>query len=285
MSTVQNTVYNSCTSTSKKISDRIDMTKPHKNEKEPFLVKVERYASSFRYSGDHVDKKSLDCVRRKKTRIIAIDALCIPGMRQYKAECLLREINKAFCGFYDQSKCQRYMNISQEDHIRPDCHDVATEGLNNEGQNNPTLRESASAVEKSNEGANQAEMIGNCLSEPFGQSLHPEYEVGIVTGNWGCGAFGGDPEIKTIIQWLAASQALRPFILYHTFEEESLQSLEQVSNWILTHEWTVGELWNMLAVYSSQRLKNETSVGFLNWLVPSFSFQSNEMSDPDFMEE
>ncbi|RZR70922.1 hypothetical protein BHM03_00002331, partial [Ensete ventricosum] len=30
--------------------------------------------------------------------------------------------------------------------------------------------------------------------------------VGIATGNWGCGAFGGDPEIKSIIQWLAASQ-------------------------------------------------------------------------------
>jgi len=32
--------------------------------------------------------------------------------------------------------------------------------------------------------------------------------TGIATGNWGCGAFGGDPEIKSIIQWLAASQVL-----------------------------------------------------------------------------
>lgn len=30
--------------------------------------------------------------------------------------------------------------------------------------------------------------------------------IGVATGNWGCGAFGGDPEVKTIIQWLAASQ-------------------------------------------------------------------------------
>lgn len=30
--------------------------------------------------------------------------------------------------------------------------------------------------------------------------------IGIATGNWGCGAFGGDPELKAIIQWLAASQ-------------------------------------------------------------------------------
>lgn len=39
-----------------------------------------------------------------------------------------------------------------------------------------------------------------------GQFMDPENCIGIATGNWGCGAFGGDPEIKTIIQWLAASQ-------------------------------------------------------------------------------
>lgn len=33
-------------------------------------------------------------------------------------------------------------------------------------------------------------------------------DIGIATGNWGCGAFGGDPEIKSIVQWLAASQVI-----------------------------------------------------------------------------
>ena len=33
-----------------------------------------------------------------------------------------------------------------------------------------------------------------------------------MTGNWGCGAFGGDPEIKTTIQWLAASQVTPPLL-------------------------------------------------------------------------
>ena len=32
--------------------------------------------------------------------------------------------------------------------------------------------------------------------------------IGVATGNWGCGAFGGDPELKAIIQWLAASQVI-----------------------------------------------------------------------------
>jgi poly(ADP-ribose) glycohydrolase len=29
----------------------------------------------------------------------------------------------------------------------------------------------------------------------------------IITGNWGCGVFRGDPQIKLIIQWIAASLA------------------------------------------------------------------------------
>ena len=38
------------------------------------------------------------------------------------------------------------------------------------------------------------------------KSLVNEDHIGIATGNWGCGAFGGDPELKAIIQWIAASQ-------------------------------------------------------------------------------
>ncbi|KAH8502212.1 hypothetical protein H0E87_013771 [Populus deltoides] len=63
------------------------------------------YASSFRFSGDHVDERDVDSFRRRRTRIVAIDALCNAGMEQYKLEYLLRETNKAFCGFLDQSKC------------------------------------------------------------------------------------------------------------------------------------------------------------------------------------
>jgi hypothetical protein len=40
------------------------------------------------------------------------------------------------------------------------------------------------------------------------QNMGHEHNIGIATGNWGCGAFGGDPEIKTMIQWLAASQVI-----------------------------------------------------------------------------
>ncbi|XP_019422282.1 PREDICTED: poly(ADP-ribose) glycohydrolase 1 isoform X4 [Lupinus angustifolius] len=181
------------------------------------IVGVERfssytgYASSFRFSGDYVDKKDIDIHGRRKTRIVAIDALCSPGTRQYRESFILREINKAFCGFLDQSTHQWH-------------HKMFYENGNN---------------------------------------------IGIATGNWGCGAFGGDPEMKTIIQWLAASQALRPFMAYYTFGLGALHNLHQVSDWILSEKWTVGELWNMLIEYSKLRSKGETNVGFFKWLLPS----------------
>ncbi|GER27934.1 poly(ADP-ribose) glycohydrolase [Striga asiatica] len=158
------------------------------------------YSSSFRFSGDHEDEKGIDKLRRRKTRIIAIDALRRPGEAQYTPECLLREINKSFCGFFNS--------------------------FEGEGE-----------------------------------------EIGVATGNWGCGAFGGDPQVKAVIQWLAASQAKRPFVLYYTFGLEQLEKLEMVVQWIVSQKWSVGEVWSKLVEYSGQRLSGKTAVGFFEWLI------------------
>lgn len=37
-----------------------------------------------------------------------------------------------------------------------------------------------------------------------------------MTGNWGCGVFNGNPELKFLIQWIAVSQAERDMV-YTTF--------------------------------------------------------------------
>ncbi|KAJ0034416.1 hypothetical protein Pint_26034 [Pistacia integerrima] len=171
------------------------------------------YASSFRFSGDHVDKRNVDVFRRRKTRIIAIDALCWPGMKQYAL-------------------------------IPPSLHEASSTGV------------------ETNEGISVNLMLRNSDQKSC-QFLRHKDSLGIVTGNWGCGAFGGDPELKAMIQWLAASQALRPFMSYYTFGVEALQNLGQVTQWILSHEWTVGDLWNMMVEYSSQRLNGQTNLGFL----------------------
>ncbi|XP_039009606.1 poly(ADP-ribose) glycohydrolase 1-like [Hibiscus syriacus] len=51
------------------------------------------YASSFRFTGDYVEKRNVGSLGRRKTRIVAIDALCSPRMKQYKLNYLLRYVN------------------------------------------------------------------------------------------------------------------------------------------------------------------------------------------------
>ncbi|GER44215.1 poly (ADP-ribose) glycohydrolase family protein [Striga asiatica] len=158
------------------------------------------YDFSFRFAGPHEDTKGVDLIKRRRTRVIAIDALDGPGNSQYRPEGLLREVNKAFCGFIDR---------------------------------------------------------------------HSEGEVGVATGNWGCGVFGGDPQVKSVIQWLAASQARRPFVVYYTFGLGKLRRLEEVVQWVESRKWSVSEVWRKLVEYSGLRVRGEATVGFFDWLIPS----------------
>ncbi|CAN4095620.1 unnamed protein product [Withania somnifera] len=220
------------------------------------------YASSFRFNGDYVDKKDIDVLGRRKTRIVAIDALCHPGKSQYRLEGLLREVNKAFCGFMDQCKSHQYQRLFKDDQTvtatdrRPIVNLLSLDHTSTSSQ--ATEEPLGNHLIRNHEGV-------SC------QSLDNQHEIGVVTGNWGCGAFGGDPQLKAMLQWIAASQAMRPFILYYTFGLEALQMLDQVTQWIVSHKWTAGELWSVLVEYSSQRSRGETSVSFFNWLLPSFS--------------
>ncbi|XP_050940454.1 probable poly(ADP-ribose) glycohydrolase 2 isoform X6 [Cucumis melo] len=211
------------------------------------------YAFNFCFAGNHEDKREIDSLGRHKTFITAIDALCSPGMRQYRLEFLLREVNKAFCGFFDQSKYDHYKSQFLESGEDVTDHTDTS-------RNNLPVHES----------------ISDARENYFGRSLTPECldhkdDIGIATGNWGCGAFGGDPQVKSIIQWLAASQALRPFVMYYTIGTRPLHHLEKVSEWILAHKWTVGDLWSMLVEYCSQISNGQTHVGFFDWLLPASS--------------
>lgn len=55
-----------------------------------------RYASSFLFMGDYLDMGPVDSMGRRKTRIVAIDALCKPGMRQYRVKGLLRYVKNFY---------------------------------------------------------------------------------------------------------------------------------------------------------------------------------------------
>ena len=47
----------------------------------------------------------------------------------------------------------------------------------------------------------------------------------VVTGNWGCGEFGGDPQLKALLQWMAVSLSGRPEMVYCTFYNQQLRKV------------------------------------------------------------
>ncbi|KAK4747734.1 hypothetical protein SAY87_014320 [Trapa incisa] len=224
------------------------------------------YASSFQFSGDNVDSMDFDFIGRRRTRFIAIDALCHPGKRQYRSQFILRETNKAFCGFSNGSihfKCEKLSKGDGCFGLPEDC----SRGINNK----PETHFLAPAAALDLEGEHKDKEVPDFEAATNSPTLEQEEGVGIVTGNWGCGVFGGDPQLKAMIQWLAASQALRSSMTYYTFGLEAVEDLEEVTKWILMHKWTVGDLWNMMEEYSSQRYREETRLGFFKWLLPSGS--------------
>ncbi|XP_057330100.1 uncharacterized protein LOC130670696 isoform X2 [Microplitis mediator] len=65
----------------------------------------------------------------------------------------------------------------------------------------------------------------------------------VATGNWGCGSrLKGDPQLKLVIQWLAASLAGVPRLIYYTCGNQSLSKLDTVSRVLTDRRWTVGDL-------------------------------------------
>lgn len=130
------------------------------------------YGWSTCWLSDHRDDTERDCWGRLGTEIVAIDArVCRSLTSQLQEHALLRELNKAYCGF----------------HCGNDSHAVAT-------------------------------------------------------GNWGCGAFGGDLRLKALLQLMAAAESGRP-VCYFTFGDDRLcREIFQVWESASSANCTVGKL-------------------------------------------
>ncbi|CAF0733871.1 unnamed protein product [Adineta steineri] len=97
----------------------------------------------------------------------------------------------------------------------------------------------------------------------------PGFEFGIATGNWGCGVFNGDKELKAIIQLMAASEARRPLI-YAAFHDENLfYSFIKVYEYLKVEKATVGILYKYLVSYPSRLDKHKTLFNYILETPPS----------------
>lgn len=78
------------------------------------------------------------------------------------------------------------------------------------------------------------------------QNRHVNTLQAVATGNWGCGAFGGDTRVKLIIQMMAAAEAGRDLV-YFTFGDTSLvRDGGEMYNFLVREAVTVGELYRIL---------------------------------------
>ncbi|XP_063336297.1 poly(ADP-ribose) glycohydrolase [Pelmatolapia mariae] len=143
------------------------------------------FGDSFEWAGPYKDQSERDEWARRKTKILAIDAMNFRhSMAQYRMRHIIRELNKAYCGFkgYD-------------------------------GHENPD----------------------------------------IATGKWGCGAFNGDPQLKALIQLMAAAKAKRG-LAFFTFGDEYLkQRLQHIYDLMFAEGITVGTLYKLLCDFSSAK--------------------------------
>lgn len=96
-------------------------------------------------------------------------------------------------------------------------------------------------------------LIKRELNKAFTGFTDSEFDTlpAIATGNWGCGIFHGSPHLKSLIQFMAASQAERD-IVYFTFGNKSLQEdIDKMYRFLKEKCDTVGDLWKLLEAYST----------------------------------
>ena len=173
------------------------------------------YASSFRFTGDFRDCIPRDSWGRRQTHIIAIDALSHPGNDQFSLACTSRELSKAYCGFLETGTLKNDPAASSSSLIKGFSMQLET----------PAIIDARGECQELSSSNEAVDMI---LDDPPGTSEQVQGmdSFGIATGNWGCGVFGGNVELKSMLQWLAASQARRPYILYFSFQNPAAKRLQ-----------------------------------------------------------
>lgn len=152
--------------------------------------KYSGYAESYKWKDSYKDETPRDDWQRKCTEIVAIDALKYRHfLEQFFPEKMVRELNKAYCGFYRSNANRKHLSA-------------------------------------------------------------------IATGNWGCGAFGGDTRLKALIQFMAAAEAGRD-VAYFTFGDAQLmRDVHEMHTFLTKRQVTVGQLYSLLHQYFNVVCKN-----------------------------
>lgn len=84
----------------------------------------------------------------------------------------------------------------------------------------------------------------------------PPTQIPIVaSGKWGCGVFNGDPELKSVLQWIASSVANKGLELYTFGDGDLTYKMNELSQLVQDHEITVGFMYKAVAKFGKGLLQ------------------------------
>ncbi|XP_011636332.1 poly(ADP-ribose) glycohydrolase-like isoform X2 [Pogonomyrmex barbatus] len=92
-----------------------------------------------------------------------------------------------------------------------------------------------------------------------GSDVYKNNLSAIATGNWGCGAFRGNPKLKVLIQLMAAAVAGRSMV-YFTFGNTKLRDdVAAMYTHLVHHDIEIARLYTMLSEYRRESVSNAHS--------------------------
>lgn len=86
----------------------------------------------------------------------------------------------------------------------------------------------------------------------FYAPVERKYLPAIATGNWGCGAFGGDSRVKGLIQMMASSACSRDLVYFTFGDAELAEDLLNIHSFIAERKLTVSDVWKMMYRYGKE---------------------------------
>uniref|UniRef100_A0A3P9PWP0 poly(ADP-ribose) glycohydrolase n=1 Tax=Poecilia reticulata TaxID=8081 RepID=A0A3P9PWP0_POERE len=90
----------------------------------------------------------------------------------------------------------------------------------------------------------------------YRSNINVKHLPSVATGNWGCGAFGGDTRLKALIQLMAAAEAGRD-VAYFTFGDAQLmRDVHEMHTFLAERRVTVGQLYSLFIQYFNEECKN-----------------------------
>lgn len=95
----------------------------------------------------------------------------------------------------------------------------------------------------------------------------PQKLAAIATGNWGCGAFNGDPRFKAILQLMAAAEAEKDVVFFTFGNQDFMGELSEIYSFLKKMNVTVGMLYNHLESYCSMNREGKRRTPLYDFLM------------------